>query len=293
MTSIMTTTPDVYATPKLSEMNYRVVNQLGTGAGSTIFQISDKADKGKRYALKVVKRQGPDDDIYIAQARTEYDVAQRLHHHAIVKIHDIRLRRNWFKVSGVELLMEYIDGRTLDELEGPGRRQLVLIFHQAADALSHMHRRGVYHGDLKPSNIMISKEGQVKLIDFGTAWIRGEEKNRVQGTPQYMAPEQAADRLVDERTDMYNFGATMYRMFTGRFAQTAIPNPKYPRPLTPPIEVNPKIPGTLNETILRCLEVDRDARPAGMFEVKHQLAAVAKYLRAKPADLKKGLTEDE
>ncbi len=293
MTTTMTQIPDVYATPKLGEMTYRVVNQLGTGAGSTIFQISDKTDKGKRYALKVVKRQGPDDDVYIAQARTEFEVAQRLHHRSIVKIHDIRLKRNWFKVSGVELLMEYVDGRTLDELEAPGRKQLVLIFHQVADALSHMHRRGVYHGDLKPSNVMISKAGQVKLIDFGTAWIKGEEKNRVQGTPQYMAPEQAADRLVDDRTDMYNFGATMYRMFTGRFAQTGPPNPQYPRILPPPIEVSPKIPGTLNETIMACLEMNRDARPAGMFEVKHQLAAVAKYLRAKPADLKKGLAEED
>ena len=86
-----------------------------------------------------------------------------------------------------------------------------------------MHRRGVYHGDLKPSNIMVSEDDHVTLIDFGTAWIKGEDKNRVQGTPQYMAPESATDRVVDERTDIYNLGATMYRMFTGRYAQQGIP----------------------------------------------------------------------
>ena len=114
--------------------------------------------------------------------------------------------------------MEYVDGKTLDEVEAPTMAQLVLIFNQVAEALVHMHRRGVYHGDLKPGNIMVTKDGKVKLIDFGTAWLKGEVKNRIQGTPQYMAPESATEKVVDERTDIYNFGATMYRMFTGRYA---------------------------------------------------------------------------
>jgi serine/threonine-protein kinase len=280
--------------PKLSEMTYRVVSVLGNGAGSTILQISDKTAGGKRYALKVVKRQGADDDVYIAQAKVEFDVSRRLNHDSIVKIHDIRVRRSWFRVAGVELLMEYIDGKTLDEIEAPALGQLVLIFNRVASALAHMHRRGVYHGDLKPSNIMLTKEGRVKLIDFGTAWIKGEEKNRVQGTPQYMAPEQASDRVVDERTDLYNLGATMYRMFTGRYAQQGIPKAgeSLTRKIVPPIQILPSIPGTLNETILTCLEANPDRRPAGVFEVKNQLAAVARYLKLDPDDLR-GSHDDE
>jgi serine/threonine-protein kinase len=274
-------------------MKYRIVNPLGTGAGSTILLISDKNAGGKRYALKVVKRQDADDDVYIAQARVEYEVAQKLNHPAIVKIFDMRLKRSWFKVSGIELLMEFVEGKTLDELEAPEMGQLVLVFNQVASALTHMHRRGVYHGDLKPSNIMLSKSGQVKLIDFGTAWIRGEEKNRVQGTPQYMAPEQVNERVVDEKTDIYNFGATMYRMFTGRFANVGMPKTgEGSRKLAPPIQINPKIPGTLNETILACLAMSPDRRPAGMFEIKHQLAAVAKYMNLEEVDLK-GADDDE
>ena len=142
----------------------------------------------------MVRKQEPDDDIYIDQAKTEYEASQKLNHPAIAKIYDCRLKQSWFRVTGVELLMEYVDGKTLDEIEAPELGQLVLIFCQVASALAHMHRRGVYHGDLKPSNIMLSKNGQVKLIDFGTAWIRGQEKNRVQGTPQYMAPEQATEQ---------------------------------------------------------------------------------------------------
>src|SRR5947209_4522166 len=99
--------------PKLSSMKYRVVSPLGTGAGSTILQISDKTAGGKRYALKIVKRQDADDDIYIAQAQLEYEVSQKLNHPAIVKIYDCRIKRSWFKLSGVELLMEFVDGKTL------------------------------------------------------------------------------------------------------------------------------------------------------------------------------------
>jgi len=271
--------------PKLSEMTYRVVSVLGTGAGSTILLITDKTAGGKRYALKVVKRQDADDDIYISQAKLEYEVAQRLNHESIIKIYDLRLKRTWFRVTGVELLMEYVNGHTLDEIEAPGIDQLVLIFNQVAAALGHMHRRGVYHGDLKPSNIMVTKEGRVKLIDFGTAWIKGEEKNRVQGTPQYIAPESATERVIDERTDIYNLGATMYRMFTGRHAQQGIPTAgeATTRKLTPPIQILPSIPGTLNETILACLEINPDRRPAGVFEIKNQLVAVAKYRGLDPS----------
>jgi serine/threonine-protein kinase len=288
---------NVMSLPKLNEMTYRVLNVLGTGAGSTILLISDKTAGGKRYALKVVKRQDADDDIYIAQAMHEFEVSQRLNHESIVKIHDLRVKKAWFRVTGVELLMEYVEGHTLDEIEAPGIKQLIPIFIQVASALGHMHRRGVYHGDLKPSNIMLREDGRVKLIDFGTAWIKGDDKNRVQGTPQYMAPEQASERQVDERTDIYNLGATMYRMFTGRYAQQGIPilgvGEPTTRKLTSPILIQPAIPGTVNETILACLEINPDRRPAGVFEIKHQLDAAARYAGIDPDALVERNGEDD
>ncbi len=267
--------------PKFKDIEWRVVKPLGAGAGSTILEIADRSRGGKRYALKVVKRQDADDDIYIAQAQHEFDVAQRLNHPAIARIYDIRVKRSLLlKVTSVELLMELVDGKTLDEIEAPTLDKLVLIFDQVAGALAHMHRRGVYHGDLKPSNIMVTRDGQVKVIDFGTAWLKGEAKNRIQGTPQYIAPEQVTEKTVDARTDIYNFGATMYRMFTGRYANLAgAPVGDLGKiRVDPPISINPNIPGTLNETIMACLQRNPYRRPAGMFEVKHQLAAVVKYL---------------
>jgi serine/threonine-protein kinase len=282
---------NVSSTPKLSGMKYRVVNELGKGAGSTILLISDKTAGGKRYALKIVRKQEPEDDVYIEQAKTEYEAGQKLNHSAIAKIYDFRQRKSWFKVTGCELLMEYVDGKSLDEVEAPELGQLALIFCQVASALSHMHRRGVYHGDLKPHNIMLSKSGQVKLIDFGTAWLRGQDKNRIQGTPQYMAPEQAVDKVVDEKTDVYNFGATMYRMFTGRFVQQAMPKPGEERKVTLPNKINPRIPADLNTLIVACLQSSPDKRPAGMFEIRDQLVKIAKGMGLAEVDLR-GAEED-
>ena len=281
--------------PKLSGMNYRVVKPLGNGAGSTILLISDKNAGGRRYALKVVRRQEPEDDVYVAQARTEFEVSQKLNHPSIVKIYDCRLRKTWFKTSGVELLEEYVDGKTLDELEAPELGQLVLIFAQVAPALMHMHRRGIYHGDLKPSNVMLSRSAEVKLIDFGTAWVRGEEKNRVQGTPQYIAPEQVNEKVVDDKTDIYNFGATMYRMFTGRFANQGLPTAggdARSRKLVPPKKLAPAVPDLLNDLIVACLEISPERRPPGMHEISGELQKVAKFLGLEPTDLK-GVPDDD
>jgi eukaryotic-like serine/threonine-protein kinase len=279
--------------PKLAGMQYRVIKELGTGAGSTILLISDKKS-GKRFALKIVKRQSEEDDVYVNQALQEYEVLKKLNHSCILHAFDSRARRTLFRVSGVDVLMEYVDGRTIDELEAPEMGQLVLIFHNVADGLIHMHRRGVFHGDLKPTNIMLSKDGDVKIIDFGTAWIRGKDKNRVQGTPQYMAPEQVTEKVVDQKTDIYNFGATMYRMFTGHYANMGIPKAGEGgvRKIKPPNSFNPNIPGPLNALILSCLEIDPEKRPAGAFEVKAQLAAIAKKMGLELKDIKGSEYED-
>jgi serine/threonine-protein kinase len=278
-------------TPSLSGMKYRVVSPLGEGAGSKILQIADK-NGGKRYALKTVRKHEPEDEIYVDQLRTEYEAAQKLNHPAIAKVYDLKMKKSWFRTVGADLLMELVDGKTLDEIEAPELSQLVLMFSQVASAMAHMHRRGVFHGDLKPSNIMLTKSGQVKLIDFGTAWVRGIDKARVQGTPQYIAPEQASEKIVNERTDVYNLGATMYRMFTGRFAQPDIPRPGVERKLTAVNKINPRILSKLNNLVLACLDLNPDKRPAGMFEIRETLSAVIKEMGLEEVELR-GADEEE
>jgi serine/threonine protein kinase len=278
--------------PQLSRMNYRVVKPLGTGAGSTILQIADEGNGAKKYALKVVKRMSADDDIYIDQARHEFEVVQRLNHPAIIKIYDCQVRRALFKVSGVELLMEYLDGSNLDEYkeriqseedrtpaENKSRlfRRLVVVFGNVSAALVHMHRRGVYHGDLKPSNIMTTHARTVRVIDFGTAWIKGEDKGRVQGTPQYMAPEQASEKVVNPATDIYNLGATMYRLFTDEYLNLTTPTTLTPayQNRKPPHELDHDIPRRLSDLIMQCGSHDPAKRPPDVAEVHHRLVELA------------------
>ena len=154
---------------------------------------------------------------FLDQAQHEFRVAQMLDHANLIKIYALETVRDWlFRVRKVHLLIEYVNGQTLDTFPVLSVPRLVQVFVQVAAGLVHMHRRGVYHADLKPNNIMLSRAGDVKIIDYGLAWIKGENKGRVQGTPEYMAPEQAKQGMVNERTDIYNFGATMYRLVTWR-----------------------------------------------------------------------------
>ena len=263
---------------RLDAMDLKEGPVLGRGAGSTIRAVTDRKT-GLTYALKVVDRHSADDDIYINQALHEYEVARMLGHRNLLAIHDSRVRRKWFRTVGVDLLMEYVDGKTLDELPPVKLKVLVDIFRRVAAAMAHMHRRGVYHGDLKPGNIMLSRRGEVKVLDFGTAWIKGEDKGRIQGTPEYMAPEQELKKVVDERTDLYNLGATMYRMFTGEHANIGIVGLNTAKlsgsRRQPPAALNDEVPKELSDLIMRCLEARPERRPSGMQEVRTTLDAIA------------------
>src|SRR5262245_45093858 len=189
---------------------FTILGTLGQGAHSSILHIRCSND-GKQYALKVVPINSKEDHKFLEQAQHEFKVAQLLDHPSLIKIYALETPRDWlFRVRKVHLLIEYVNGQTADTIKGLTLPRLVQVFARVADALVHMHRRGVCHADLKPNNIMISRTGDVKIIDYGLAWIKGERKGRVQGTPEYMAPEQARQGTVTESTDMYNFGATMY-----------------------------------------------------------------------------------
>src|SRR5208283_952404 len=195
---------------------FQVLGTLGEGAHSTILHIRRSAD-AKHYALKVVPVGGPDEHKFLEQARHEFRVAQLLDHPALIKVYALETERDWFfRVRKVHLLIEYVNGQTLDTFRRLALPHLLQIFARVAAGLVHMHRRSVCHADLKPNNLLLSRSGDVKVIDFGLAWIKGENKGRVQGTPEYMAPEQIRKGVVNERTDIYNLGATMYRLVTWR-----------------------------------------------------------------------------
>src|SRR5947207_515551 len=195
---------------------FQILGTLGSGAHSTILHVRRSAD-GKQYALKVVPIETKEHQKFLLQAQHEFRIAQKFHHANLIKVHALETPRDWlFRVRKVHLLIEYVNGKTLDTIRPLTIPRLVQVFEKVASGLVHMHRRGVYHADLKPNNLILSRTGEVKIIDFGLAWIKGEKKDRIQGTPEYMAPEQVQQKIANERTDIYNFGATMYRLVTCR-----------------------------------------------------------------------------
>src|SRR5207245_11639151 len=166
-------------------------------------------------------------------------------------------RRWWFCGVKAQRPLRYVRGETLGTVSGRSLPRLVQVVAHVADGMVQMHRRGVCHADLKPNNIMLTKTGEVKVIDYGLAWIKGEKKGRVQGTPEYMAPEQARQGTVNERTDIYNLGATMYRLVTFRHPPPThvttdgikVDAKTFENLLKPVAELNPQCPPALAELI--------------------------------------------
>ena len=272
---------------------YQVLGTLGKGAHSTILHVRRAADS-REYALKVVPVDGPEDKKFLDQVKHEYRVAQLLNHPNLIKVYCVELKRNlFFQVKKAELLAEFVNGNTLDNIPVP-LDQLVPVFVQVAAGLAHMHRRGVFHADLKPNNILYGKRGEVKVIDYGLAWIRGEPKDRVQGTPEYMAPETARSKVINERTDIYNLGATMYRVTTMKLPPSVLPgadalrigSKAFGSMLTPVQELNKAAPTRLADVIHRCLNYDPERRPKRVGEVLEELAQLA-------ADMGTPISHDE
>ena len=265
---------------------FQVMGTLGKGAHSSILHIRCHSD-GRQYALKIVPIEDKDDRKYYEQAEHEFRVGQMLHHANLIKIIAFEPQRDWlFRVKKVHLLIEYVNGKTLDTVPALSVPRLVQVFHRVAAGLAHMHRRGVYHADLKPNNIILSKAGEVKIIDFGLAWQRGESKGRIQGTPEYMAPEQVKQRIVNERTDIYNFGATMYRLVALRLpppslvegSDLQLDSRRRADLLKPVGECNPEAPPKLCDLIHGCLASAPAKRPEKVTEIQDALEELCNQL---------------
>ncbi|MFL5329658.1 MAG: serine/threonine protein kinase [Gemmataceae bacterium] len=271
---------------------FQVISTLGTGAHSTILHVRRAAD-GKQYALKVVPLDGPEDHKFLEQARHEFQVAGMLDSPNCLKAFALEEKRDWlFRVKKAHLLVEYVNGKTLDKMPVMPCPKLVQIFHKVAQALVHMHRRQVVHADLKPGNLMLSRAGQVKVLDFGLAWIKGKPKDRVQGTPEYMAPETAKHKTVNQQTDIFNFGATMYRLVTFRMIPPtgaalegmALDSKAWTNRLEPVSKFSAEAPKELCDLIHHCLAHKAHDRPERMSDVAAVLEGLSQKLVTSSAD---------
>jgi eukaryotic-like serine/threonine-protein kinase len=270
---------------------FKVLATLGAGAHSSILHVR-RDDDGKEYALKVVSIDGDEEKKFLEQAEHELRVSHMLNHPNLVKVHLLELEKGGlFGLGGVKkarLLVEYVKGETLDQAKLIKPARLLRIFQQIAAGLAHMHQKGVLHADMKPNNVMVGRGHVVKILDYGLAWIKGVPKDRVQGTPEYMAPETATHKMVSERTDLYNFGATMYRLTTFQLPPSVIPaegmkikEAQFRNLLKPVRELAPNTPPKLAELIEQCLQFDAHKRPNGMTDVHNALDALADEAEAK------------
>ncbi|HNQ22670.1 MAG TPA: serine/threonine-protein kinase [Phycisphaerae bacterium] len=196
--------------------NFRLLEKLGTGAQSRIYRARCMRT-GRDYAVKIVKIQSPEDVRIANLLRAEYTIGSLIDHPAIRKVYELRMIRQRFRLRGAMLFMEYVDGVPLTDGKAPrGIPDMLRVFVRAAEGLHAMHCAGYVHADLKPGNILLMPNDQVKLIDFGQSSRLGEAKTKIQGTPDYIAPEQVRMERLDQRTDVFGLGAALHRVLTGR-----------------------------------------------------------------------------
>jgi serine/threonine-protein kinase len=254
---------------------YRVVQHLGAGAAGEVFLVDNLA-ADRREALKLLKTDEADRTLE-GRFKREARATQLLDHPSIVATYDFgRLADGrWY------MTMEYVSGTPLDGLvhkRGPLPVPMVLgMLAQIGDALHHAHERGVVHRDLKPHNMIHTKEGReaVKILDFGMAKVLGKDfaesmilskSGDVFGTPAYMSPEQFQSQPPDPRSDIYAVGCIAFHLlvgeppFTGKLTDLVIAHLKKP-PRTPSaVDPGAGIPAELDQLVLRCLDKAADNR---------------------------------
>ena len=201
---------------------YNILAHLGDGARSSIYAVQDSKTK-QVWALKHVLRVTEKDDRFIEQTEGEYAIGSKLDHPAIRKTERLIRSRKLLKTTSVSLIMELVDAATFDQRMPRDYGEIVHVFHQIAQGLVHMHGRGFVHADIKPTNVLVLEDLSVKIIDLGQACAIGTVKSRIQGTPGYIAPEQARRGEITPQTDIYNLGALMYWVLVRDVMPTALP----------------------------------------------------------------------
>ena len=261
--------PSSFEPPELP--GYEIVRKLGFGAASVIYSVKKKAT-GDIYAVKHVVRQEGEDGRMIEQVETEFRVGSRLDHPYIRNYYEIERRRKRLKTREVIMKMEYCPGVSLEQSRQRSLLDLLLIFRMVADGLLGMHSQGFLHCDMKPNNIIIADNGAIRIIDLGQSCANGTVKPRIQGTPDYIAPEQVKRKHLNPRTDVFNLGATMYWALTGKHIPTLIPEQSDrvdlaqhvpENPLTPH-QIKSKIPIGVSNLVMECVRTDPRQRPADM-----------------------------
>lgn len=263
--------------PLILNGEYRVLRRVGSGGTANVFLAEERAT-GRQVAMKVLRAHLLDDPDMQGRFAREAALLSRLSHPNIV-----RLLRYEPSDEGVVLLLDWVDGRRLDEAlaEGPMETGRVLrLLRQLAAAITSIHGAGIVHRDLKPGNVMLEGRGEaerVRLLDFGIARFSdpGLARDQFQsavglftGTPGFMAPEQASGHPADTRSDVYTFGVLAYLMLTGRMpfsggSDVEVISNQLDADPTPFAPHDRAVKGSrLEAVVMRCLERPPERRPA-------------------------------
>ncbi len=264
---------------------YEVLAHLGTGAASEIYAVSDPKTR-QIYALKHVVRTNDKSDRFFAQLDAEFEIGRAVVHPGLRRSIELMSNRTLFrKPTEAALILELFDGQSLEMRPTSSLDSTLDCFIKVAHAMEALNAAGYVHCDLKPNNILRSAEGNVKVIDLGQTCKIGLVKERVQGTPDYIAPEQVERGPVTNRTDVFNFGATLYWALTGKNIPTlfrvgkkensflldeAIPSPR---------ELNPGVPVSLSDLVMNCVRTAPMKRPDSMGMVGRKLEHIQKQIR--------------
>jgi serine/threonine-protein kinase len=259
-------------------LNFDVLERLGEGARSTIYAVMDPLTR-QTFALKHVVRVENKDIRFIEQMETEFAISRLFTHPNLRRSYELKINKTMLmKVHEAFLIMELFNGKALDVYLPPSIVDVVEAYIQAAQGLKALHVMGYAHCDIKPNNIMRDDAGHVKVIDFGQSVKIGTIKERIQGTPDYIAPEQVARRPISVQTDVFNLGATLYWALTGKNIPTLYTVNKkgensflLDTRIDSPQDLNPKVPNALSNLVMECISTKPQKRPADMDQVVTRL----------------------
>ena len=260
---------------------YEIVETIGKGGMAIVYKA--KCLKLNRYvALKVLRPEFREDKDFITRFKAEAQSAASLSHPNIVSVYDVGQDGDLNYI-----VMEYVEGVTLKQyMDAKGVlpwREAVDYTAQISAGLEHAHKNGIIHKDIKPHNIMITREGTLKITDFGIAKVISSSTittgNTTMGSVHYFSPEQARGGYTDYKTDIYSLGVVLYEMVTGRLpfdgdSAIAIAMQHIEKEPIPPTELNPDIPQSLENVIRKAMSKEQAMRYDSVTEMMQDLKKV-------------------
>ena len=264
---------------------YKLLGRLGAGAMATVYKAR-QLSLNRLVAVKILPKKFSQNPEFVKRFYAEGRAAAKLNHPNIVAALDVGRHG-----EAHYFIMEYVEGHTVHEhlvKEGPyPETDAIAIAIQVAKALNHAHKAGLIHRDVKPKNILITKDGNAKLADMGLARAVSDreaaeaEAGKAFGTPYYIAPEQIRGKVnIDLRADIYNFGCTLFHMVTGRVPfegpdVSAILMKHLDEPVIPPDHINPQLTTGISEIVELCMAKKARKRYASTDDLIEDLQAVA------------------